>query len=139
MDKIYRAGLVPFIIEDDNISMMFMTPADPNYGGNNPQIAKGKIDPGENAKQAAVREASEELGLFKPNIDGKIYHLGRFLGRTDVYFCKIKDKEQFGDPHYETGKVSWLSPEEFDDQGRSLHKPVINAVVRSIKKKENLK
>lgn len=135
--KIYRAGLIPYVIEDDKISMMFMKPSDPKFGGSVFQIAKGKIDSGESSEDAAVREAKEELGLFQPNIDGQIKFLGQFLGRTDMYIAKIKEKNMFGDTTYETAATKWMTPEEFNQSGRDIHKPVIKAATRYIMRKEN--
>lgn len=136
--KIYRSGLIPYIIEGDKIEMLFMKPSDEKFGGNIWQIAKGKIDPGESSEEAAVREAKEELGLFNPNIDGPTKFLGQFLGRTDMYVAKIKEKNMFGDYTDETGSTKWMTPEQFQKEGRDIHKPVIKAVTRYIIKKENL-
>ena len=30
---VYRAGLIPYIVENDKITMMFMRPSDPEFGG----------------------------------------------------------------------------------------------------------
>lgn len=135
--KINRAGVVPYIIEDGVIKMLFMLPSKAEYGGGVFQIAKGKFEEGETAEEAAFREASEELGLFLPNVSEK-WKLGKFLGRTHVYVAKIKDKDQFGEPHFETRETKWMTPEEFQKTGRNLHKPVIKAVVRMIEDKEGL-
>lgn len=136
--KIYRAGLIPYVIEGGEIQMMFMKPSDEHFGGDVFQIAKGKIDPGESSEDAAVREAKEELGLFPPNIDGNSKYLGQFLGRTDMYVAKIKEKEMFGDYTDETRAVKWMTPDNFQKEGRDIHKPVIRAASRYITKKENL-
>lgn len=136
--KIYRAGFIPYIIEKDEIKILFMKPSDPKFGGDVWQIAKGKVDPGETPEQAAVREAQEELGLFKPNIDGNKKHLGQFLGRTDIYVGKMKDKDMFGDFMHETASTKWMSPKEFYSDGREIHKPIIRAAERHIKKKEKI-
>ena len=136
--KIYRAGLIPYVIDNNEISMMFMKPSEKKFGGDSFQISKGKVDEGETAKEAANREAKEELGLFSPNIEGDVRHLGKFLGRTDVYVAKIKEKNMFGDYTYETGDVKWMTPDDFQKEGRDIHKPVIRAATRFIIKKENL-
>lgn len=129
--KVYRAGVIPYIIENDQIKMMFMKPSDPTYGGHYYQIAKGKREEGETDEEAAFREAGEELGLFAGNIVERT-ELGTFLGRTTVFLAKIKDKQMFGDPCDETGATKWLTPEQFNDQGRDLHKPVVKAAVRKL-------
>jgi 8-oxo-dGTP pyrophosphatase MutT (NUDIX family) len=129
---IYRAGVIPYHIDEDGkASMLFMRPSDADFGGNTFQLAKGKIDPGENSEQAALREGKEELGLFSGNIE-KIHDLGNFLGRTQVYVAKVKDKTMFGDPHFETEEVKWMSLQEFLEIGRPLHKPLVKAAHRWI-------
>lgn len=138
--KIYRAGLIPYIIDGDRIEMMFMIPSNPKYGGGRsegvkPQIAKGKMDPGETSKETAIREAKEELGLFEPNIVGEVPYLGKFLGRTDVYLAKMKDKDMFGDFHFETKAIQWLTSHEFELEGRDIHKPIVRSAMRYIQKR----
>ena len=119
--KVDRAGVIPFYIdEDDNIKMMF-------------QIAKGKCEEGETEEQTAMREGNEELGLFSGNVTKK-HDLGTFLGRTTVFVCEIKDTNMFGDTCDETEETVWWTPEEFDNEGRDLHKPVVKAAVRWIEK-----
>lgn len=135
--KVYRSGVIPYIIEDNNILMLFMIPSEAKFGGEVPQIAKGKREDSETDKEAGFREASEELGLFKGNVTDS-HKLGNFLGRTMIYVAKIKDKNMFGDPCFETKETVWLSPEEFQKIGRELHIPVVKAAVRYIKEKEKL-
>lgn len=131
--KIYRAGVIPYIIIDGEIKMMFMKPSDVKYGGDVFQIAKGKTEEGETMKQAAFREASEELGLFSGNVL-RSDEIGIFLGRMTMFIAEVKDIDMFGNPHFETSAVKWMTPEEFQNNGRDLHKPVVKAAVRKIKK-----
>lgn len=137
--KIDRAGVIPYVLdEDDRIQMMFMISSDSKYGGPDPQISKGKVDPEDNSfRDAAFREAEEELGLFQGNVVEE-YFLGVFMGRTHIYVCKINDPELFGDPTYETERTVWMTPEQFYEQGRELHRPVVKAAVRCIKKHEDV-
>lgn len=131
--KIYRAGVIPFIQEGENILMMFMKPSKPKYGGDTYQVAKGKQEEDESRRETALREASEELGLFKGNIL-QLESLGEWLGRTTFYIAHIKDKELFGDPHHETGNVKWMTLNDFMKEGRDLHKPVVKAAHRKMLK-----
>ncbi len=135
--KVERSGVLPYYIEDGDIKIMFMKPSNAKYGGAEFQMAKGKHEPGESAKEAGMREANEELGLFKGNVE-HTKNLGVFLGRTTVFVCKIKDPDMFGDCCDETDETKWMTPEEFQKEGRDLHKPVIKAAVRYIKKKEDM-
>lgn len=133
---IYRSGIIPYLIEEDGIKMMFMIPSsqEEKWGGPLPQIAKGKQDDGESSLQTALREGQEELGLFEGNII-QTYDLGTFLGRTNIYVAKVKDKNMFGDPGDETGQVVWMTNEDFQEKGRILHKPVVSAANRLIQQK----
>lgn len=131
-----RGGAIPYIIEDGEIKMMFMKPSDPKFGGEAFQVAKGKIDKGEDIRTGSFREASEELGLFMGNIDRE-HKLGKFLGKIHVYLCRVKDKELFGDPDYETGAVTWMTLDEFMADGRDIHRPIVQAAHRWITRNEN--
>ena len=129
-----RGGVIPYYVEDDVIKMMFMQPSDGKYGGSDFQIAKGKIDDDDDSiEDGAFREAAEELGLFLPNTKNR-KNLGTFLGRMTVYIVEVVDPSpsKFGDPVTETGAVKWMTPEEFQAEGRSLHRPVVRAAVRAI-------
>jgi 8-oxo-dGTP pyrophosphatase MutT (NUDIX family) len=137
----FRAGLVLYRIVEgrdwpNNIEMMFMVPSDPAFGGPDPQIPKGRIDPGENAREAALREAKEEVGLFTGSLIGEVDELGTFLGRTTIFIGKVLPEAMFGDPTYETGETRWLTLEQFMEIGRPLHKPVVKAAHRHIIKRE---
>jgi 8-oxo-dGTP pyrophosphatase MutT (NUDIX family) len=136
--KVERAGIIPYIIENNEIKMLFMVPSDPKFGTDFPQIGKGKQEDNESPLEAALREGNEELGLFEGNI-AEIHDLGTVLGRTTIYVAKIKDKDMFGDFHHETEETLWMTPEEFYEDGRELHIPVVKAAVRLITKEEKLK
>ena len=124
-EKVYRAGVIPFFINENNeIEMYFMVPSDSHYGGDSPQFCKGKVEKGETEEQAAIREAAEELGLKEKNVEWFSY-LGVFLGRTYIYICEVKNKEDFDEPHFETASTHWLTLDQFEKHGRELHRPVI--------------
>lgn len=127
-----RAGLIPYVIEDNQIQMLFMRPSDPRFGTDALQIAKGKIDKGETPEHAAIREAQEELGLFKSNIDN-VQLLGTFLKSITVYICHVKDKTLFGQPNFETESTEWLTIEQFYEQGRDLHRMIVEEAYQVIR------
>jgi 8-oxo-dGTP pyrophosphatase MutT (NUDIX family) len=133
--KIYRAGLIPFIRINNNIEMMFMKPSDSTYGGTKYQIAKGKVEDGESFKDAAIREAKEELGFTMLNSIGEVHDLGNFLGRTQFYTVEIKNKDMFGLPHFETQSTKWMTEDQFLKTGRTLHNSIVKAAIRMIKGK----
>lgn len=127
--KIYRAGLVPIHVNHDNFdesSLMFMIPSDQQYGGSNPQIAKGQIEEGEDPMEAALREAYEELGLKQKNIID-LYDCGTWLGRTHMFVAIVEtaDSEAYDRPHFETESTLWLTLEQFQQKGRDIHIPVV--------------
>lgn len=139
VNKVWRAALIPYIIEDGEIKMMFMKPSSDvaEWSGTSFQIAKGKIEKGETAEAAAVREAHEELGLFRGNII-LTEEVGVFMGRTTVFVSKVKDKDMFGLPSDETSDTTWMTENEFIAEGRLLHQPVVQSVVRLIRQIENI-
>lgn len=137
-EKIYRAGVIPYYVEENEIKMMFMKPSNPKFGGKCFQVAKGKKEDGESDKETAFREASEELGLFNGNVIHK-HDLGNFLGRTRIYLAEIEDPNMFGDPDSETGEVTWMTPDAFAGIGRELHRPVVKAAKRWIVEHKDLK
>lgn len=131
--KVDRAGIIPFYINDEQeIVMMFMVPSDPEYGGSDFQIAKGKVDPGEQHEEAAIREGEEELGLIKSNMISDVHFLGKFLGRMHIYTVQVESPTNFNRPHYETAQVGWLTNDQFQTIGRELHRPLVDRAVSYI-------
>ena len=135
--KVYRAGTIPYIVENGEVEMMFMRPSDAEYGGDKFQLAKGKVEDGERTMDAALREAKEELGLFVGNVV-RTEEVGVFMGRTTVYVAKIKDRIMFGEPAFETAETTWLTLDEFMEIGRELHRPVVQAAHDAIVELERL-
>lgn len=135
---VYRAGLIPYIVENNEVLMLFMTPNEDiaQFSTSNFQIAKGKVEPeDESTEAAALREGLEELGVFKGNII-RLTEVGVFMGRTTVFVAKVKDKDMFGLPSEETADTRWMTLEEFVEEGRLLHVPVVQACHRLIVKLE---
>jgi hypothetical protein len=44
----------------------------------------------------------------------------------------------FGEPSFETSDVQWMTLSEFLEDGRDLHRPVVQAAFRTIQKLEGL-
>lgn len=128
-----KAGLLPYIVEDGKPVFMFMKSSDASFGGDAPMISKGHIDDGEIPKEAAIREAEEELGLNRSNMIAstlKEVWRGELSGQTEtyvmvIYACQVKDKANFGKPHYETESVHWMTNEEFQERGRSSQRKIV--------------
>jgi len=134
---IYRAAVIPYVIEDGIVKMMFMKPSNTQYGGDNFQIAKGRIEDGETAEQTARREGYEELGLREDNIL-TFNELGVFLGRTTFYVVGVADKTAFDQPHFETDETRWMTFEEFQKEGRDIHRSVVQSAMNLIEFAEGL-
>jgi 8-oxo-dGTP pyrophosphatase MutT (NUDIX family) len=119
-----KAGIIPYVRDEDGIKMLFMKPSNAAYGGSQFQIAKGNIDPGEDTKTAAIREGVEELGLRPANIVKlKKITSQRLTGLDEtyiitVYAAEVADPTAFGSPHYETSKTKWMTADEFRATGR---------------------
>lgn len=124
--KQQRAGLIPFYVDGDKILMMFMKPSDGKYGGDEFQIAKGRIEEDENPLAAAVREAHEELGLREENIKW-IKKCGLFLNTHHIFMVEVRsmDKRKFDKVTFETGDTIWMELDEFMRNGRKLHRPIV--------------
>lgn len=134
---VYRAGTIPYIIEEGQVWMLFMRPSDPEYGGDAFQIAKGKIEDGEETLVAGLREANEELGLVSSNIIST-EEVGTFMGRTTVFVARVKMREFFGEPGFETSETKWMTVEQFNQSGRDLHRPVVKSAYKKICKIEGI-
>jgi 8-oxo-dGTP pyrophosphatase MutT (NUDIX family) len=138
-----KAGLIPYFIDGhDVLWFAFMTSSDPRFGGSAPMIAKGDIDVGETPDEAAVREAEEELGLRKDNMEVSTFEriwTGELTGMTEhykfhVFMVQVKSMLDFDKPHYETEAVHWMTPLEFEKHGRSTQKHIVNHAVNRVRK-----
>lgn len=134
---VHRAGVIPYYVENGEVFMMFMKPSNTEFGGDQFQLAKGRVEEDEDTKTAALREAREELGLFLGNVD-LVDDLGVFMGRTTVFVAKIRDKDMFGSPDFETEEVAWMTEDQFTKTGRPLHLHVVQAAARRIRLLEDL-
>jgi 8-oxo-dGTP pyrophosphatase MutT (NUDIX family) len=134
-----RAGVIPYYIEDKDIKMMFFIPSDFRYGGDKYQIAKGRVDPGEDVETAAIREAFEELGLNKRNIKKTFLSCKKKLIGYDnypydiyIYASEVFDKEDFSEYGYETGETIWLNMKEFRECGRKSQLDIVEETYKKI-------
>lgn len=127
-----RVGIIPYIIEGEVVKMAFMIPSDAAYGGAEPQIAKGRIDGLEFPLTAAIREGKEELGLREENmlerpwvLNEQIVHGMNATYPLRVYGVRVRSKEDFDVPGYETSHVVWMSAIEFYAHGRKEHADLV--------------
>jgi 8-oxo-dGTP pyrophosphatase MutT (NUDIX family) len=137
----FKAGVVPYVIQNGIIKMLFMVPSDAAYGGTQPCISKGGSDPGETPQQTAVREGEEELGL-PASIYTQVYPSAkaRIAGMTSSYdfyvfagqMKSMPSKIPFG---HEVGAVHWLTMEEYQKYGRKNQLALVQQTYDSIKAK----
>lgn len=132
-DKIHRAGVIPYYISDGVVNMLFMRPTTENkpymVGKDKWQIAKGRIDDTDaSTRDAALREAKEELGLWEGNVL-QCYEVGTYMGRTTIYAAEVEDITLFSVPDpEETAETKWLTNDLFFEEGRELHRNVVSSV-----------
>lgn len=137
-----RAGIIPYIWDEkkNDYVYLFMVPSHAAYGGPNIQIAKGRIDKGENAFQAAIREGTEELGLIHSNMAEQPFEVSKTLQVTSldeyymhVFAVEVKNKKDFNKPHFETKFTTWVTAERFNEIGRRAHKSIVSEADKVIK------
>lgn len=129
---INRAGLIPFYVDNNEIKMLFMVPTDNEWIDSVPQISKGRIEPGEMIMKSAIREAQEELGLKRSNLL-RIEPIGQYSSIM-FYVGQINNPDDFDefDP-IETKEIKWLTLEQYLEEGRQLHIPVVRDAIEKIK------
>lgn len=126
-----RAGLIPFYIENGIVKMLFMIPTENEWIESIPQVSKGRIEPGEMTIKAAIREAEEELGLKRTNLS-RIEPIGQY-STIMFYVGQITNPDDFGPfDTTETTETKWLTLDEYSEEGRQLHIPVVQAAVAKI-------
>lgn len=138
--EIKKAGFVPYVKEDDGVKFMFMVSSNAKFGGSKPMISKGHIDAGESIKQAAIREAEEELGLIKSNIRKKTLieaWRGEVKGEKQkygmvIFAAEMKEKDAFTLPGKETSHTVWMTLQEFLKHGRTAHHQIMADISKKI-------
>jgi 8-oxo-dGTP pyrophosphatase MutT (NUDIX family) len=134
-----RAGIIPYIIENGEVKMLFFIPSDPDYGGDKFQIAKGRVDQGEEVEKTAIREGEEELGLKKENIKSVTLVSKEVISGMDnynydfyLYVAEVYNKEDFGEFGYETGEIGWLTIDEYVQKGRKSQLEIVKKCYNKI-------
>jgi 8-oxo-dGTP pyrophosphatase MutT (NUDIX family) len=126
-----KSGIIPVKFVDGELYALTMIPSVAKYGGITPQMAKGEIDPGENAQQAAIREGQEEIGLIPSNIQN-VYNLGvEDYGdiTIEAYVCTLKDPTKWNTPHFETGAVLWVNLDKNMNRIKPIQKNIFQRVL----------
>jgi len=134
--RITKAGLLPYHIKDEKLFFCMMIPSDPMYGGIEPQISKGTLEPGETLQATAVREAQEELGYIHKS-DGDVKKMGIMNGI--IWFYVKVDSMNLNKAHFETKEVLWLDASSAFKRIRPWQKPILGKIYHMIRKEEGIK
>jgi len=136
-----RVGAIPYYFDKKNkLHMLFMIPSNPKFGGPMPQIAKGKVDPGENYEQTMIREIEEELGLVRDKFQD-FYMVwdnsrsGDYFTDIIVYAIKIDKDVKLNKPCYETEKVIWMREDKIKNF-RKEQMSLLSEVIKEIKNRD---
>jgi 8-oxo-dGTP pyrophosphatase MutT (NUDIX family) len=112
---------------EEKIYFLCMRPSNSKYGGTHYQFCKGRIDDGETSKSAAIREATEELGI-NPNYASPLVFVNRVMnGTCDLYICEY-NYNSYPETTEETLHTAFLSEEEFMLIGRDWQKPIAKMI-----------
>lgn len=137
----HKAGLLPYLRTKDGLKLLFCLSSNPAFGGDRFMISKGGVDPGETPRDAAIREAVEEMGLVQSNLAGPVQTGWSGILRSDVtsnqyqlsiFIVEVKDPNNFGPHDYEIAERRWMTPEEFYKVGRREHVPIVKTCVEKI-------
>jgi 8-oxo-dGTP pyrophosphatase MutT (NUDIX family) len=100
-------------------------------------LPKGKIDPGEKAKKAAVREVEEECGISVDQLENRIcktWHIYELNGeeimkKTSWYHMRANNQTKLI-PQREEGitRVKWVAPGDFGKLSKNTY-PLIRDVM----------
>ena len=97
--------------------LLQMRRRDGDYMGGTWQFCSGKIEPGETAPQAAVRELREETGLVPRRFSHLSYVESFYIAATDTVwhrtgFCAVVDREDAVQLNQEHTAARWISRKE---------------------------
>ena len=131
-NPIYQAAAVPYRLHDRTVEFCLIT----SFRKGNWGIPKGIIDPGETARQTALKEAEEEAGLHG-RIEGDSlgtyrYHKWGTVLYVTVYLMRVTRADDRWQEE-EFRKRAWYEP----DQARAvIHRdelrPMIDAALERI-------
>ena len=100
-------------------------------------LPKGKIDPGEKKKAAALREVEEECGLKKAKIHQQListYHMyewnEKIVFKVTYWYKMIGDSSQKLKPQLEEGitKIKWIKSEKFNTVRKNTYPSVLDVL-----------
>ncbi len=109
-------------------------------------LPKGKIDPGESEKEAAVREVEEECGITGLRIEKKLadtHHLYEFRGvkviKITNWFLMSSDFEGVLQPQFEEGitEVKWINEKDIYFLFPTTYVSIADLLTRHVFKQQN--
>lgn len=148
MEKPYRKNAA-VIITDGQGRVLLCKRNDPKFPA--VQTVQGGIDVGETARQAAIREVGEEVGVSPEKVEiiaelpEKSYYdfaptfslyggFEKYRGQEQTFFlAKVDPRTEFvldADDNQEFVKVWWGTPEEFVHEAWDLKRPGIEKALR---------
>ena len=132
----WKAGGFPFIVEDTGISVCLVTSTNPEYGGPDPMIPKGRADHGEQPEITAAREVYEETGIAQTHIKRTLHiTTENITGLTrsydfHVYAFELNSKVAPVANREAIGK--WYTLEQASAVIRRSHKPLLDQFIKKI-------
>ncbi|MBN1892975.1 NUDIX hydrolase [bacterium] len=112
------------LIADDQNRILVIRRANTRFGEGRWCLPGGKIDYGETAEQAVIKEISEEMSLRCTSCDFFCYRDGLPSGLSDmhcptVFFeCRTSGKIKLND---ESSAFAWISPNELGEFNLLFH------------------
>lgn len=118
-----RAGLIPYYIDDDLVvHVCLMVPSDPEFGGSEPQFAKGHIEGEESEECCAVREGVEELGITASDV----IDVWRVTSVNKIaWFAAEMKGKKLDQPSYESEYSFWMTIGQAQERIREWQKQIL--------------
>jgi len=138
MGKQRKAGFIPYFFDETigKFKYLMMVSSDARFGGDKPMVSKGGQDPGETDEETALREAEEELGLVRSNLND-FWHLAKKSYKNhklSVFAGEVNEVSKFTKPCYETEYTLWMTAEDFLKEGREDHRDFIERLEGILRK-----
>ena len=135
MSTLRKAGLILYYIDGEDVYFRCMIPSDPAFGGSNPQIPKGTIEPGDTPKYTAVKECIEEVGLDINNLSS-IKEFKRYSNmKMMIYIGTVTNINRFNKPHWESKWSGWVSYNNSRNKLRNLQQHIFDDIYSYLVKK----
>jgi 8-oxo-dGTP diphosphatase len=130
-----------FLLNNRNEVLLFRR-INAAFGNNEYSLIGGKIDAGETARQALIREAEEEIGIHITQKDLTLVHTLHKKGETSIFFvCVFTTSQWQGQPtNREPAKhadLRWFPLDDLPKNTLSTHRHIIERVRKNINYSED--